>query len=264
MTDRKPLMAGNWKMHHNHLEAIQVVQKLSYRLDDKDYDARRRRRCARRSPRCARCRRRSTATASRSRSARRTATGRPRARSPARSARRCSPSCNVQYVIVGHSERRELFGETDEMVAKKLRAVLARRHAADPVRRRDARRARGGRDRGEGRRPGPGRARRVCRPTTADAAWSPTSRSGRSAPAATPRPRTPTPRSASIRGDARARSPARTADRDADPVRRQREARQHRRARWRCPTIDGGLVGGAILDPDEFARIVRYSPLNRS
>ena len=31
---------------------------------------------------------------------------------------------NVQYVIVGHSERRELFGETDEIVAKKLRAVL--------------------------------------------------------------------------------------------------------------------------------------------
>ena len=47
MSDRKPLMAGNWKMHHTHLEAIQVVQKLSYRLDNKDYDARRRRRCAR-------------------------------------------------------------------------------------------------------------------------------------------------------------------------------------------------------------------------
>ena len=37
MSKRKPLMAGNWKMHHTHLEAIQVVQKLSYRLDDKDY-----------------------------------------------------------------------------------------------------------------------------------------------------------------------------------------------------------------------------------
>ncbi len=38
MTERKPMMAGNWKMHHTHLEAIQVVQKLSFRLDNKDYD----------------------------------------------------------------------------------------------------------------------------------------------------------------------------------------------------------------------------------
>ena len=36
---RKPLMAGNWKMNLNHLEAIAVTQKLSYSLDDKDYDA---------------------------------------------------------------------------------------------------------------------------------------------------------------------------------------------------------------------------------
>ena len=31
-------MAGNWKMNHTHLEAIQVVQKLSYRLEHADYD----------------------------------------------------------------------------------------------------------------------------------------------------------------------------------------------------------------------------------
>ena len=35
---RKPLMAGNWKMNLNHLEAIAVAQKLVYSLDDKDYD----------------------------------------------------------------------------------------------------------------------------------------------------------------------------------------------------------------------------------
>ena len=36
---RKPLIAGNWKMNLNHLEAIAVAQKLVYSLDDKDYDA---------------------------------------------------------------------------------------------------------------------------------------------------------------------------------------------------------------------------------
>jgi triosephosphate isomerase len=34
---RTPLMAGNWKMNLNHLEAIAHVQKLSFALTDKDY-----------------------------------------------------------------------------------------------------------------------------------------------------------------------------------------------------------------------------------
>ena len=38
MSARVPLMAGNWKMNLNHLEAIAFVQKLAYTLTDKDYD----------------------------------------------------------------------------------------------------------------------------------------------------------------------------------------------------------------------------------
>lgn len=36
---RRPLMAGNWKMNVNHLEAIALVQKLAFALNDADYDA---------------------------------------------------------------------------------------------------------------------------------------------------------------------------------------------------------------------------------
>ena len=36
---RLPLMAGNWKMNENHLEAIALVQKLAFTLTDKDFDA---------------------------------------------------------------------------------------------------------------------------------------------------------------------------------------------------------------------------------
>jgi triosephosphate isomerase len=35
---RKPLMAGNWKMNLNHLEAVGLVQKLAWTLDDKKHD----------------------------------------------------------------------------------------------------------------------------------------------------------------------------------------------------------------------------------
>jgi triosephosphate isomerase len=36
---RRPLMAGNWKMNLNHLEAIAVTQKLAYSLEERDFDA---------------------------------------------------------------------------------------------------------------------------------------------------------------------------------------------------------------------------------
>jgi triosephosphate isomerase len=37
--DRRPLIAGNWKMNNNHFEAIALTQKLGFSLTDKDYVA---------------------------------------------------------------------------------------------------------------------------------------------------------------------------------------------------------------------------------
>jgi triosephosphate isomerase len=37
-TTRTPLMAGNWKMNLNHQEAVVLVQKLAWTLDDKKHD----------------------------------------------------------------------------------------------------------------------------------------------------------------------------------------------------------------------------------
>ncbi|HEY5986776.1 MAG TPA: triose-phosphate isomerase [Streptosporangiaceae bacterium] len=36
---RVPLIAGNWKLHNNHFEALALVQKLAFTLTGKDYDA---------------------------------------------------------------------------------------------------------------------------------------------------------------------------------------------------------------------------------
>jgi len=38
MSSRTPLMAGNWKMNLNHLEAVHLVQKLALTLTDKKHD----------------------------------------------------------------------------------------------------------------------------------------------------------------------------------------------------------------------------------
>ena len=127
---RKPLMSGNWKMHHNHFEAIQTVQKLSYLLTPSDYDA-------------ADVSVHPPFTDLRSVQVCLESDHIP----IALGAQNChwedkgaytgevSPAflakLEVLYVIIGHSERRELFGETDDMVARKLRAVFA--HAMTPI-----------------------------------------------------------------------------------------------------------------------------------
>lgn len=38
MTNRVPLIAGNWKMNLDHLQAIALIQKLSWTLKDADHD----------------------------------------------------------------------------------------------------------------------------------------------------------------------------------------------------------------------------------
>jgi len=127
---RKPLVSGNWKMHHNHLEAIQVVQKLSYALA-KDETARV-----------------DVSVHPPFTDVRSVQTLLDADRIPILlGAQNChweekgaftgevSPAflakLNVALVIVGHSERRELFAETDEMVAKKAKAVFA--HGMTPI-----------------------------------------------------------------------------------------------------------------------------------
>ena len=39
MTTRTPLMAGNWKMNKDHLEAVDLVQRLAWALKDANHDA---------------------------------------------------------------------------------------------------------------------------------------------------------------------------------------------------------------------------------
>ncbi|HHC08117.1 MAG TPA: triose-phosphate isomerase [Actinobacteria bacterium] len=127
---RKALIAGNWKMHKNHLEAIQVVQKLGYRLDPADHERVEVVVCP-------------PFTALRSvqtvieadhlliRLGAQNCHWEDAGAFTGEVAPGMLAKLSVRYVIVGHSERRRLFGETDEVVNRKVKAVL--RHGMTPI-----------------------------------------------------------------------------------------------------------------------------------
>lgn len=120
---RKPIISGNWKMHHNHFEAIQCVQKLHYRLDSDDHAA-------------------VEVTVhppfTDIRSVQTVIEGdkmkiglgaqnchwEEKGAFTGEVAPGMLAKLEVGHVIVGHSERRQLFGETDDTVNKKVKAVL--------------------------------------------------------------------------------------------------------------------------------------------
>jgi triosephosphate isomerase len=252
---RKPLISGNWKMHHTHLDAIRLVQKLSYAFKEADYE------------------RLDVSVHPSFTSLRAIQTLLDADNIPILlGAQNChweeqgaytgevSPvmlaKLDVKYVIVGHSERREIFGESDEWVNKKVQSVLA--HAMTPImcvgETLEEREAGGTEDKVSGQvRAG---LEGVTKEQVAGLviAYEPIWAIG------TGRNATPEDAQAVC---ARIRATVRevVGDAPADSVRSQYagSVKPANIAQLKGqPDIDGALVGGASLDPDEFATVVKF------
>ena len=127
---RSPVIAGNWKMYRDHLEAIQLVQKLAYHLDAEDYEGQEVVVC----PPFVALRSVQTLIQSDKLPIGLGAQNCHAEDEGAFTGEVSAPMLarlDITYVICGHSERRALFGETDEVVNAKVRAV--QRHGMRPI-----------------------------------------------------------------------------------------------------------------------------------
>ena len=163
---------------------------------------------------------------------------------------------DVRYVIAGHSERRELFGETDEMVNRKVKAILANGMTpilcvGETLEEREA---------------GATEAK-VLGQVEADLAGVSNEQVGAMVIAYEPIWAIGTGRTATAEdaqamcGAIRATVAQRCGAEAAASLRVQYggSVKPSNIAELMAQDdIDGALVGGASLDPDEFARIVRY------
>jgi len=127
---RRPLISANWKMNLNHFEAIQTVQKLAYLVGKDDLESV----DVSIHPPFTDIRSVQTVIDA---DKLLFAVGAQHCHFEDKGAftGEISPlflsKLNVQYVIVGHSERRQLFGELDADVARKVVAI--QRHSMTPI-----------------------------------------------------------------------------------------------------------------------------------